>query len=64
VVTSIPLRDVSGGGNADDGNLGTHHGSELYICRVLEVEIGEHEGGEPMLYWRRKYIGVKDVPDS
>lgn len=62
VVTSIPLRDVCGGCEADgdDQSLGTHPGSELFICRVLEVENGETEGGDPMLYWRQKYIGVRE----
>lgn len=64
VVTSIPLRDVCGGCEADDADLGGHPGSELFICRVMEVENGEDEGGEPMLYWRHKYIGVKDTPSS
>lgn len=61
VVTSIPLRDVCGGCEADDdGSAGTHPGSELFICRVLAVENGEAGGGKPMLYWRQKYIGVEE----
>lgn len=63
VVTSIPLRDVCGGCEADataDDLAGSHPGSELFICRVLAVENGESEGGKPMLYWRHKYIGVEE----
>jgi flavin reductase (DIM6/NTAB) family NADH-FMN oxidoreductase RutF len=63
VVTSIPLRDVCGGcelDNVDDAKMGSHPGSELFICRVLSVEDGEKEGGEPMVYWRHKYVGLTD----
>lgn len=60
VVTSIPLRDVCGGCESDTGVEGSHPGSELFICRVLSVEDGEPEGGEPMLYWRHKYVGLED----
>lgn len=65
VVTSITLRDVCGGCEADVDELaGTHPGSELFICRVLEVEHGEADGGKPMLYWRQKYIGVEEEGES
>jgi flavin reductase (DIM6/NTAB) family NADH-FMN oxidoreductase RutF len=38
-----------------DGRI---HGSELFICRVLEVEHGS--GAEdPMVYWRHQYTSVK-----
>jgi hypothetical protein len=60
VVTSIPLRDVCEGCEKDDSAEGGHPGSELFICRVLSVEDGEREGGEPMVYWRHKYVGLKD----
>ena len=60
VVTSIPLRDVCGGCEMDNTVEGSHPGSELFICRVLSVEDGEKEGGEPMLYWRHKYVGLTD----
>lgn len=62
VVTSIPLRDVCGGCEEDGGVEGSHPGSELFICRVLSVEDGEREGGEPVLYWRHKYVGLQDEP--
>ncbi|WWD21124.1 hypothetical protein CI109_105605 [Kwoniella shandongensis] len=33
-------------------------GSEMFICRVVGVEMGD-ENLEPLLHWRRKYAGVK-----
>lgn len=65
VVTSIPLRDVCGGSDTvtpglGEDAMGSHPGSELFICRVLAVENGEKDGGEPMLYWRHKYVGLQE----
>jgi hypothetical protein len=60
VVVSLPLRDVCESSEEADDAMGSHPGSELFICRVLAVEYGEQDGGEPMLYWRHKYMGLQD----
>ncbi|KAK8843359.1 hypothetical protein IAR55_007016 [Kwoniella newhampshirensis] len=68
VVGSVRLKDLCGGEedgvDAIDCHLGPNRsrtkgeGSELFICRVVGVEMGG-EGLEPLLHWRRKYAGVK-----
>ena len=44
---------------ADDDS----HGSEMFICQVLSVDmdVGE-ERDQPLLYWKQRYIGVE--PDG
>jgi hypothetical protein len=38
---------------------GSTQGSELFICRVVAVEMGSEEAGlDPLLHWRRRYTGV------
>ena len=39
--------------------LGDTHGSELFICKVMDVVHvqGEHQD-QPLLYWRQQYTGV------
>jgi hypothetical protein len=60
VVTSIPLRDVCEVEDTENNQMGSHPGSELFICRVLSVEDGEHDGGKPMVYWRHNYVGLEE----
>lgn len=67
VVSSLPLADLfppasrgSGEGEAD----GSQGGSELFICRVLEVEHGDGTG-QPLVHHKRKYKSMpQDPPDD
>ncbi|WVQ81418.1 hypothetical protein IAT38_003542 [Cryptococcus sp. DSM 104549] len=56
VVGSVMLRDLCRQG------LEEGEGSEMFICRVVGVEMGE-VGAEPLLHWRRKYAGVKEIEE-
>ncbi|WVW79273.1 hypothetical protein I302_101240 [Kwoniella bestiolae CBS 10118] len=59
IVGSVLLKDLCGSAiSPETGARG--EGSELFICRVIGVEMSEEEGLEPLLHWRRKYVGIKD----
>lgn len=51
VVRSLPLRDVGGPTDPSDP-----HGSELFICRVLDASDGA--GADSLVHYRREYHAV------
>ncbi len=68
VATSIPLReegptssDKVENPDPDDPRVEEMNGSEMFVCRVVQVSpgIGE-EKDRPLLYWRQRYVGVND----
>ncbi|WVO15322.1 hypothetical protein L204_102978 [Cryptococcus depauperatus] len=54
VVGSVLLRDLRLPEDIQEGE-----GSEMFICRVVGVDTGS--GTEPLLHWRRKYAGVRQM---
>lgn len=74
VVTTIPLRDmcqadsadtVGTAGDPETGRSRTTDGSELFICKVLDVVKGkEGLGGGPLLHLKQRYVGVRDATEA
>ncbi|TYJ54070.1 hypothetical protein B9479_005256 [Cryptococcus floricola] len=58
VVGSVMLGDLCEPGEVDGA------GSEMFICRVVGVEMDsevDEDSFLPLLHWRRKYAGVKEL---
>ncbi|OXM78088.1 hypothetical protein C364_04023 [Cryptococcus neoformans Bt63] len=53
VIGSVMLKDLCLPGEVQEGE-----GSEMFICRVVAVKMGDMD--EPLLHWRRRYAGVKE----
>ncbi|WWC64090.1 uncharacterized protein I303_106697 [Kwoniella dejecticola CBS 10117] len=62
VVGSVLLKDLCGPESLPDSGAEamTGEGSELFICRVMDVQMNPDESLEPLLHWRRKYVGIKE----
>ncbi|WRT68994.1 uncharacterized protein IL334_005976 [Kwoniella shivajii] len=59
VVGSVLLKDLCGSAEG----TGEGEGSEMFICRVIGVDMPseqESKDREPLLHWRRKYVGIKE----
>ncbi|WVR09103.1 hypothetical protein IAU60_006165 [Kwoniella sp. DSM 27419] len=62
VVGSVLLKDLCG--SAVPPAPAGQQGSEMFICRVVDVEMPSEKDTvalEPLLHWRRKYVGVKEA---
>lgn len=54
---------VDGVQEAEVGTGGYQAGSELFICRVLDVLPGS-EGVEPLLHLKQSYVGVERMEED
>ncbi|WWC91276.1 uncharacterized protein L201_006219 [Kwoniella dendrophila CBS 6074] len=76
IVGSVLLKNLCGSALTSSNTLtngngsGSGEGSELFICRVIDVDIPSiisenndntlKDHHQPLLHWRRKYVGIKD----
>ncbi|WWD06677.1 hypothetical protein V865_004771 [Kwoniella europaea PYCC6329] len=61
IVGSVLLKDLCGSAPID---VKGGEGSEMFICRVIGVHISDEKGLEPLLHWRRKYVGIRDEGET
>ncbi|WWC73150.1 uncharacterized protein I206_107116 [Kwoniella pini CBS 10737] len=74
IIQNISLKDLSSSSSSSSSNFENdileqekekeqeqeQKGSELFICKVLNVNLSNDKNLQPLLHWRRKYVGIKD----